>query len=67
VYPGHRLVRKPTALRYARHLRRLAAVPTEGRVGRVRDSLVAWFGHARWGSAYRLNRLVLGRAGLLAG
>ncbi|MFO7675685.1 MAG: reverse transcriptase/maturase family protein [bacterium] len=67
VWPGHRLVRKATAVRYARALRKLAAGSGAARNRRVRESLTAWLGHSRWGNSYRLNRQVLGRAGLLAG
>lgn len=59
VFPGHRLVRKATAHRYCRHLRKLARE-------RVRASLTAWFGHTCHADSYRLNRVLLHRAGLLA-
>jgi len=59
VYPGHRLVRKVTAFRYGRRLSRL-------RKDQVSKSLTAWFGHTCHGDCFRINRLVLARAGLLA-
>jgi RNA-directed DNA polymerase len=67
VFPGHRLPRKATVYRYARHLRRLAARKGPAALGRVRDSFTAWHGHVRHGKWYQVNRLVLARAGLLAG
>ncbi len=59
VFPGHRLVRKATAYRYGRHLRRLSR-------RQVRASLTAWFGHACHADSFRLNAELLRRAGLLA-
>ena len=50
----------------AYRLRILAGGPGARRNRRVRESLCAWLGHTRWGDSYRLNRLVLARAGLLA-
>ncbi len=59
VFPGHRLVRKATACRYGRRLRRLG-------LPRVRASLAAWFGHTSHADSFRLNAELLRRAGLLA-
>lgn len=64
VFPGHRLVRKPTAYRYGRRLRRLAGA--RGDYSQVAASLTAWFGHTVHADSYRLNRELLSRAGLLA-
>jgi len=68
VYPGHRLIRRATAHRYCRRLRRLVFLRRTGRATfqNVRDSLAAWFGHTVRANAYRLNREILGRSALLA-
>jgi hypothetical protein len=68
VYPGHRLVRRATAHRYCRRLKKLALLRRCGRATyqNVRDSLAAWFGHTVRAHAYRLNREILGRSALLA-
>jgi hypothetical protein len=46
----------------------LVGLQRAGRIGhqKVRDSLVAWLGHTQHADAYRLNQVILGRAGLLA-
>lgn len=66
VFPGHRLPRKATVYRYARHLRRLGARRGPRALRKVRDSLTAWRGHVQHGKAHQVNRLVLEHAGLLA-
>jgi len=68
VFPGHRLVRKATAYRFCRHLRRLLGLRRSGLIGRGRlgAALVAWFGHTGHGTTFQLNREVLRRAELLA-
>jgi len=68
VFPGHRLVRKATAYRFCRHLRRLLRLRRSGTIGRERlgAALVAWFGHTGHGTTFQLNREVLRRAELLA-
>lgn len=68
VFPHYRLVRKATAFHYCHHLRELAGRKVPGGAGqaRIRDSLTAWLGHTRHSSAWRLNRQILSRAGLLA-
>jgi len=63
VFPHYRLVRKATALGYARKLGRLARSVDRSA---IRDSLQAWFSHTRHAASHRLNRLILDHAGLLA-
>jgi retron-type reverse transcriptase len=68
VFPGYRLVRKTTVVRFGRHLRRLVELTRSGTIPhrRLAAALIAWLGHSRYARSYRLSRLILGRAGLLA-
>jgi len=68
IFPGHRLIRKATACRYCRHLKGLVRLQRTGHtdLDKLRESLVAWFGHTRHASCYQLNSTLLRRAGLLA-
>ncbi|MDD2948868.1 MAG: hypothetical protein PHV80_08540, partial [Rugosibacter sp.] len=61
IFPTHRLIRKASARRADRALRRLAALYKKGFIGldRVRQTVVSWVAHASRARSGRIRGAVL--------
>lgn len=66
IFPTHRLVRKSTIYRYARHLKNLKAHVRKHKIAsqKISASITAWIGHIKHTNSYNLKKVVLKRADL---